>query len=395
MSRRNQMGKRKTTAGLMRNIFRHSLYALWAIFVPLLLLELVLRTTHLFGARLPCTERDPLIGYRFSPNHAYWYKAESDHPITGRINKYGWRDKDWALVKTPGTYRIAVLGDSFVEAFQVESDRTFLSLAAKRLTAKLDRPVEMMNFGRSGFTQSEEFLVLQRDVARFRPDMVMVLFFPQNDIADIRRETAAEDYARPFYHLTKDGRLSLVLSAVRNGTSIRARLVDASKHNSALVSLISEKRKKLRALPSRRQEGAGHGNGLKPYLTLTTRAPDSVFASNYRVNKALIRAMADLCKARRIRLMLVCVDIEGYRPEVEARWRRLDPSVNVNFFEDDLARYAGSLGIEYVGLQRAFRRSYQESGTPLHFGTWGHWNPRGHELVADIMVRKLQAEIKH
>jgi len=395
MSRRNQMGKRKTTAGLMRNIFRHSLYALWAIFVPLLLLELVLRTTHLFGARLPCTERDPLIGYRFSPNHAYWYKAESDHPITGRINKYGWRDKDWALVKTPGTYRIAVLGDSFVEAFQVESDRTFLSLAAKRLTAKLDRPVEMMNFGRSGFTQSEEFLVLQRDVARFRPDMVMVLFFPQNDIADIRRETAAEDYARPFYHLTKDGRLSLVLSAVRNGTSIRARLVDASKHNSALVSLISEKRKKLRALPSRRQEGAGHGNGLKPYLTLTTRAPDSVFASNYRVNKALIRAMADFCKARRIRLMLVCVDIEGYRPEVEARWRRLDPSVNVNFFEDDLARYAGSLGIEYVGLQRAFRRSYQESGTPLHFGTWGHWNPRGHELVADIMVRKLQAEIKH
>jgi hypothetical protein len=371
----------------LRAALSNALFLVYVIALALILMELVLRTTHLFGARVIWTERDPVLGWRFIPGHAYWHRQENDHAITGRINKYGWRDVDWSLRKPANAYRIAVLGDSFVEAVQVESDRTFLSLASKRLSAKLGRPVEMMSFGRSGFTQTEEYLVLQRDVARFAPDIVIAVFFPGNDIADVSRETA-RNRMRPFFSMTGNGRLVLDTSFNRLREYRHKSALYELQRYSALLSLVAEKRSALRQ--QKWTDGATPSETrLRGYMTLCTRSPDPVYVRNYRLNKALIEAMAEYCRRREIRFVLVCVDTEGYRPETERKWTRLDPSVNVNFFDDDLARYSRSLGIEFIGLQRAFRRSYEESRTPLHFGAWGHWNYRGHDLVADVLAEKL------
>lgn len=107
------------------------------------------------------------------------FNKENDHPITGKINSYGWRDKELSLKKPQNTYRIAVLGDSLVEAFQVESDRTFLALTEQQLNEEHKLKVELMNFGHGGYTQSEELLVLENQVEQFSPDMVIVFFSPQ------------------------------------------------------------------------------------------------------------------------------------------------------------------------------------------------------------------------
>ena len=122
---------------------------------------------------------------------------ENDHPITGTINRFGWRDVNWPIRKPKGTIRIAILGDSFVEAIQVEDDSTFESLSKRALIGAEGRG-EVMNFGRSGYTQSEELLVLQRDVLRFDPDVVVLFFFPGNDITDMARRTAP-NRQRPFF----------------------------------------------------------------------------------------------------------------------------------------------------------------------------------------------------
>lgn len=382
-----KLGRRPFT---FRAAVSNALFLVYAIALALILMELVLRTTHLFGARVEWTERDPVLGWRFIPAHSYWHRQENDHAITGRINKYGWRDVDWSLRKPANAYRIAVLGDSFVEAIQVESDRTFLSLASRRLSAKLHRPVEMMNFGRSGFTQTEEYLVLQSDVARVAPDMVIAVFFPGNDIADVSRETA-RDRMRPFFSITGNGRLVLDASFNRSREHRHKSVLYELQRYSALLSLVAEKHSALRQ--QKWTDGATPSETrLRGYMTLCTQHPDPVYVRNYRLNKTLIEAMAEYCRRRGIRFVLVCVDTEGYRPETERKWTRLDPSVNVNFFEDDLAWYSRSLGIEFIGLQRAFRRSYEGSGMPLHFGSWGHWNYRGHELVADILAGELAPE---
>jgi hypothetical protein len=65
--------------------------------------ETILRTTHVFGARLAYMVPDSLLAWRFCPGSQYWSFEENDHPVTGSINSYGWRDDEWSLAKSPDT----------------------------------------------------------------------------------------------------------------------------------------------------------------------------------------------------------------------------------------------------------------------------------------------------
>jgi hypothetical protein len=172
-------------------------------------------------------------------------------------------------------------------------------------------------------------------------------------------------------------------------------LADALKHNSALLALVADRHKKLRRQAAERKPAGGEKKP-DPCLTLGASAPDPTYAENYRLNKALIKAMADYCKSRGIRFMLVCIDTGGYVPLVEEAWKKADPTFDVNFFEDDLARYSRSQGIEYLGLQRFFRQRFERTGSTLHWWPplhWGHWNYGGHQAAADLRPLGGLAEI--
>ena len=127
-----------------------------------------------------------------------------------------------------------------------------------------------------------------------------------------------------------------------------------------------------------------------PYLTLCTDHPDPAYARSYALTKALIGEMSQVCRQNGIGFMLVGLDIPAYLPETEKAFASIDSTFNADFFDDDLAAFAESLAIGYLGLERAFRQTYEKDGVSLH---WGHWNYAGHRLVADLLVRKLEPAI--
>ena len=139
-----------------RNIALNLVLGLAALTVAAAVVEGFLRITHFAGARMAWTQPDDRVGWRFTPGREYWHFKENDHPISGRINTLGWRDVERSRDRQAGVLRVAVLGDSFVEALQVELDSTFCRIAERELARRLDRPVEVMNFGRSGTTTSEQ-----------------------------------------------------------------------------------------------------------------------------------------------------------------------------------------------------------------------------------------------
>ena len=149
--------------------------------------DAVFRRLHVFGARISWIAPDPLLGYRCIPGQ-YWVFEESDHPIQIRFNRYGWRGEDWSPGKRTGILRLAVLGDSFVEAAQVEEQGTFLKLVEEDLSKSYGTQAELLNFGRSGYGPTEELIVLQNEVQKFQPDWVVLFFFPGNDISDVCHE---------------------------------------------------------------------------------------------------------------------------------------------------------------------------------------------------------------
>lgn len=376
-------------------VFSNILFTLFVVFLFIIALEFLLRTTHLFGAKTSWTRPDSRLGYAFISSHEYWYKSENDHPISGRINQFGWRDKERSLTKPRSTFRIAVLGDSFVEALQVEWESTFPALAEDQLQKETGHSVEVMNFGRSGYTQTEEFLVLKEQVLKFSPDLVVLFFFPANDIADVARETAI-DSQRPFFGISEGG--ELVLDTHFSSTkefAIRS-FVSLFRQYSALITLLSDRYLLYRTLIAERQREKDRelpAGSLPGHLSLCTSNPERVFSDNYKLTKKLIAAIAEYCKVRGIDFMLVCCDVY-YEPHLEKEYKRVDPTFNPNFFEDDLKKYAQSIKIKYLGLQTIFKQAETESSLSYHWRNDGHWNYQGHILVAKTLADKLKTSIR-
>ncbi len=105
--------------------------------------------------------------------------------------------------KPPGSFRVAVLGDSFIEAFQVPDEQTFcarLESGLQDCSALAGRQVEVLNFGVSGYGTAQELLMLRHYVWQYQPDLVLLAFFPGNDLRNNSAEL--EPYkVRPFYRL--------------------------------------------------------------------------------------------------------------------------------------------------------------------------------------------------
>src|SRR5690242_17953292 len=66
---------------------------------------------------------DDYCGWGLNPGAHGWYRREGTAYV--RINHDGFRGPDFTEAKPPGVVRVAVLGDSYVEAMQVPEDKTF------------------------------------------------------------------------------------------------------------------------------------------------------------------------------------------------------------------------------------------------------------------------------
>jgi hypothetical protein len=370
----------------------NALLAIGSLTLVLLALEILFRAAHPFGARLSFSTPDSIIGWRFVPGISYWDLKENDHAITGTINSWGWRDREWTLAKPPDTRRVAVLGDSYVEALQVEDDSTFLRIAERIIHDRHSIRTEWMNFGRSSCTQTEEWLILQHDVAQFSPDVVIVVFFPVNDIDDVSPELTIE--SRPFFSLADDGVLTLDTRFAHSQEYSTRKFVDPLKRNSYLASWIVDRYRLLNSSPGVRPAASptdvpGSQPSIVGGLSLCTSTPDPRATRAYRVNKALIRNMAEFCRARAISLMLVSMQLPTYKPEEERKVLEDDPTFTSTFFDDDLQKYTDSLGIAFVGLHRSSREFYRVTGKTLQWGSAdnpGHWNYDGHRFVAEQLA---------
>ncbi|HEX7878274.1 MAG TPA: SGNH/GDSL hydrolase family protein, partial [Candidatus Eisenbacteria bacterium] len=153
------------------------------LFLGIVALELGLRLIGWSSPRL--VEHDPDRGKAYRPG-IHWHQSEEGEADVV-INRWGFRDRDWTVEKPPGTVRVALLGDSFVDGLQVPVDSTWARVAERRLNACRafgDSTVEVMNFGVSGYGTAQELQTLRHEVLRFHPDVVVLSFLPGNDVRD-------------------------------------------------------------------------------------------------------------------------------------------------------------------------------------------------------------------
>ena len=130
-----------------------------------------------------------------------WHPAAHDtrtviasRPFRVDHNSDGFRDREHGPKTKP---RMLFLGDSFVWGFDADQRERFTDLVQDGLPGW-----ELINAGVSGYGTDQEYLLLKQIFARYRPDVVFLMFCQDND----RRENSSNQgygFLKPYF--VRDG----------------------------------------------------------------------------------------------------------------------------------------------------------------------------------------------
>jgi hypothetical protein len=93
------------------------------------------------------------------------------------LNSYRTRDREHPVDKPAGTYRVAVVGDSFTYGNGLPVTQRFSDL----MQTELPTNFEVMNFGHPGHNTPDHVRVIRDEVLQFHPDYILVQWFV-NDV---------------------------------------------------------------------------------------------------------------------------------------------------------------------------------------------------------------------
>jgi hypothetical protein len=114
-----------------------------------------------------------------------------------KVNKYGYIGNGYPNKKDPGTIRIALLGNSFIEGNQVFRRNRFSTILQDNLSEKTERKVEILNLGIFGANLKDEYF----KYIRLGADSYVDYFIFFVDSTGMSKE---RKIAGPDFYLEKD-----------------------------------------------------------------------------------------------------------------------------------------------------------------------------------------------
>lgn len=361
--------------------------------VGLLLAEIVLR---LAGIASPSAyQPDLILGSRLKPNYAGWNTKEGT--VFYRTNRAGFRDREHAEAKPANTIRIAVLGDSYCEAVQVELRDTFWAVCEQKLNGcerLAGRQIEVLNTGVSGYGTAQELLTLRHHLWQYDPDIILLAFLTGNDIRNNSKELES-DSLKPFFTLEGDA-LVLDDSFTRQPffTSQWIRGKDQLINSSRLLTLLYQIRHRAE-LVEPATAGASFEPGLDGFIYSEPKTQAERAA--WRITERLIEQMHAEVEGYGAKLVVVTLTngVQVY-PDTSVR-EEVAASLGVadlSYPDRRIAAVADRLGCRSITLLDRMASYAQEHGVYLHgfenakLGR-GHWNETGHRVAGEIIAAEL------
>jgi lysophospholipase L1-like esterase len=368
---------------------------------------------------------DEVRGVSLLPGAEGWYRKEGEAYV--RINSDGLRDSEHAVAKPESAFRIAIIGDSYCEAFQVPTEEAFWSVLGAKLNdcaALKSKRVEIINFGVSGYGTAQELLTVREKVWKYEPDLVLLAVTTNNDITDNSRVLKKTDDVPYFVY--KDAQLTLD-DSFRNsrtfqvGRSAFGRLTSWFRVHSRVVGAVIQGLRGFKVLvaswraKSARETNAGSGapagnNRKTPdKADLFARSeelgadnliylePDNaVWNDAWRVTEGLMVQMKNEVTAHGAKFVVVTL---SNGPQVLP-----DPATRENFkktfgvtdlfYPDRRIKSLGTReGFPVVMLAPDLQEFAQRNQVFLHgFGDDlgnGHWNATGHRVAGELIAKKI------
>ena len=348
---------------------------------------------------------DPFIWARFKPNLDYIYTNEGHGHV--QTNSAGYRDIERSVEKRHNVFRIAVLGDSYTEASQVNREEAFPAILENRLNKcnafGKDIEAEILNFGISGFGTGNELLMFRHEVVNYHPDMVILAFLTGNDIRNNSKVLEPEKL-QPFFLLNKQAELVEDRSFL-NAPRIRfkmymnqnplfshwsdIRLVQLFARVKTNVAYIVEEMKSKQD-----SQSASAEMGLDD--AIYKEAPDADWENAWRITERLLVQMGKEVTSSGAKLSVVTLS-NGIQvtPNEQATTNYMYRNGFKDIFLPDkkIANILNKHGISMITLAPKLQAIAHKSGQYMHgfdknIGG-GHWNQNGHRYAAELISDQL------
>lgn len=124
-----------------------------------------------------------------------WDTVTWGHKVTN--NKLGFREREFAIPKPDGLYRVMVLGDSLTWGEGLPVEERYTDVLQRRLGA--GDSVEILNFGVDGYPTTKERDLLYEYIDAVEPDLVVVGFCSNDPKPQSVDASAERDHYEPLF----------------------------------------------------------------------------------------------------------------------------------------------------------------------------------------------------
>ncbi|MFN0070193.1 MAG: alginate O-acetyltransferase AlgX-related protein, partial [Chloroflexota bacterium] len=294
-----------------------------------------------------------VVGRLNKANSSGWRKTD-EYVTHVTINSQNLRGHETTYAKPADTYRVIVLGDSFVFAVQVDEPDTLVS----RLATSLQPPapftkIETINAGTDGWSTTNELAWLTTEGVHYEPDLVLLLFFVGNDPGENADRVDGWLTARQAPGPLRDLRMALAERSAFYSYLEYGVIANLSASQDTTHQPIDE----THTDDARRQDPTRQDRG-------------------WAISGELLARMRALSIERQFDLVVVNV------PTVEL-------VSNPDWPERPLRGITDRLGIPMIDLLPVFRDEPRDRQRRLYFRGNKHWTPSGHELATRVVTEQL------
>lgn len=334
-------------------------------------------------------EYDPDLGFRMRP-----YLPGPAGPVT---NQFGFNDRDYPLQKTPGIFRVLVVGDSFGWAGGREGNYTAL---LETMFERRDgsHKIDIINTGYPSTHTGEELAMLKKYGLQYNPDLVVLGFFVGNDFidadpdrkrivvngsyVDIRKSS---EHRFLGYPIIAQSRLLLFLEQKYRVYAESRRAEREARGKPELLGSLSEET--YLNIERSRLEFFNSSPARPKYLQANV---DYIFQS--------ISEMDALLKSRNIKLVVAIFPDEFQVNEtllkaVFQKYELKPENYDLNLAQNLLKSFLQSRGIPFIDFLDRYRAEGRKRDLYLLRDT--HWNGAGNQLAADILFEDLGKRVEN
>jgi hypothetical protein len=357
------------------------------------------------------------LGWIGAPNFQGEFKyKEIDHKIS--FNALGMHDTDHPQTKDGDTFRILMLGDSFVQAVQVSREQTARQLLEDALNAGKSPGAprfEVISGGVINWGTNQELLYYRAQGRYFQPDLVLLMFYLGNDLQDnlpgnVLTVKGFNCYA-PYFVLCQGALIptpiayapglsrlqeycapSLDGAPSRDGVSPQQGLVNALGRLYQYSRLYQQLEPLIVANRPRQEFGRAYPSAFSALYLPQTEAE---LQQAWQITQALIARLRQEVEANGGRFAVAIIS-----PEIVIRLALLSPAEQAVFLRDNpnfaqaqldrpnarLARFLQQQNISFIDLTGPMVEHAAATGAPLYIIGEGHWTVEGNRAAADILA---------